>query len=214
MKRIQILLLALCTAFALQAQSTFKIQSANPTTPLYIRISSGSFVLDESGTSITLFNIPDGYYTVEFYANERSNKVLKSVEVYLESDTKTTWLVSRGFRISSEVVATEPQYQDDSRHYPQAISEEDFDDIYEFVNKESFDSNRYKAIVTATKYAYLSTNQIGRLLSLFTFDGDEKLDAAKLLFENAVDKHNYYKLTELFTFSSNKEELLDFINEK
>lgn len=77
----------------------------------------------------------------------------------------------------------------------------------------SFDENRLRMAKLATKNACMKTDQIRQVMRLFSF-GNSRLDFAKHAYAHAYDKQNYTQLVNSFTFSSNKEALMKFLESK
>jgi hypothetical protein len=48
------------------------------------------------------------------------------------------------------------------------------------------------------------------ILQLFTFE-DNKLELAKFAYDYCIDRENYYRVNDVFTFSSSKDELSRFL---
>lgn len=85
-----------------------------------------------------------------------------------------------------------------------------FQQFLTFLQSQSFDSNK---LVEAKKYAAassLSAQQIKEIAAKFTFD-DSRLEFAKAAYTTCWDKANYFLLKSAFSFSSNYDELQDYI---
>jgi hypothetical protein len=83
--------------------------------------------------------------------------------------------------------------------------------ILNAIENESFKSDKMMVAKQATKNKCLSVNQIKQVMDKFTFD-DGKLEFAKLAYSKCSNKDDYYMINELFTFSSSKSELNDYIS--
>jgi hypothetical protein len=94
-----------------------------------------------------------------------------------------------------------------------STAEMDFEGFLTSIQKQSFDKDKVNYVKTYMKNAYLTTDQIKKIVKDITFDAS-RLDAAKFLFTNCVDKPNYYKVSEILSFSSSKTELNDFVKSK
>ena len=94
---------------------------------------------------------------------------------------------------------------------PQYCSDADVADLVVKLKRESFDDSRLKlaktAMVSSLPY---TTEQIRSVARLFSFDSG-RMDYLKFAYSHCYDVQNYYKLTDLFTFSSDRDKLLDFI---
>ena len=97
---------------------------------------------------------------------------------------------------------------------PCGISNEEFSQIKESVQKESFNSTRLtiaKQIIRAKQC--FTVHQITELVKLFSFD-DTRVELAKFAWEFTLDKENFYQVSEALTFTSSKEELMRFLDGK
>jgi len=57
---------------------------------------------------------------------------------------------------------------------------------------------------------YVTTAQVKEVLGFFSFENN-KLDMAKYAYKNTIDKNEYYTVGDVFSFSSNKDELMEYI---
>jgi Domain of unknown function (DUF4476) len=81
------------------------------------------------------------------------------------------------------------------------------------LRKQSFDDNKIKTAKTTIRKGFLYAEDVKKLMSIFSFD-DKKLDLAKFCYRYCIDQQNYFVVTEGFTFSSNADELNDFIDQQ
>lgn len=91
-----------------------------------------------------------------------------------------------------------------------AISSADFNERLGAVKKLSFDDERLAKAKQVFDDEYMTTNQVMEVVKLFSFDG-ARLDFSKWMYKRTVDKKNYYKIDDLLTFGSSKEDLNKFI---
>jgi len=94
-----------------------------------------------------------------------------------------------------------------------AVTEVEFGNFLSALKFQSFEKDKENYIKTYMKNAYLSTNQIKTVINLLSYDSS-KLEIAKLLFDNCVDKQNYFKVAETLQFSSSKTDLNDYVKSK
>ncbi len=78
------------------------------------------------------------------------------------------------------------------------------------IRNESFDQDKVKMARFIAKRNRLSTTQIRAIAQSFSFDGS-KLEFVKYAYIRCVDPENYYALGRIFTFSSNRQELYDYM---
>ena len=76
-----------------------------------------------------------------------------------------------------------------------------------------FDDDKLDYIKVANFKNVFSAKEIILLVKEFTF-GDNKLEAAKLLYRSCYEKQLYFTVAESLTFLSEKEELLDYIKSR
>lgn len=90
----------------------------------------------------------------------------------------------------------------------------DFEQVKKSINNESSSSVKLsltKQILSAKKC--FKCFQIKEIIGLMSFESG-KLEIAKFAYDYAIDKENYYTVAEALSFSSSKEELMDFIKTK
>jgi hypothetical protein len=90
------------------------------------------------------------------------------------------------------------------------ISAQEFNETLAAVNRESFDDKRLNKAKQVFDDEILSTNQVINVVKVFSFD-DSKLDFAKWAYSRTLDKKNYYKVEDQFSFSSTKSNLGNYV---
>lgn len=91
-----------------------------------------------------------------------------------------------------------------------AISSTDFNERVAAIKKVSFDDQRLSKAKQVFDDEYMNTNQVMEVIKPFTFD-DARLDFAKWMYKRTLDKKNYYKIDDLLSFGSSKDDLSKFI---
>jgi hypothetical protein len=97
---------------------------------------------------------------------------------------------------------------------PCIVNTPEFKEVTESISKQSFNSTKVtiaKQIITAKRC--FTSEQIRDIVKLFTFE-DSRLEIAKFAWDFCIDKQNYFKVNDAFTFSSSSEELAKFISGK
>lgn len=89
----------------------------------------------------------------------------------------------------------------------------DFNRAVSIIQKESFENSKLEVAKQMTSNNRLCVAQIIQICRIFSFE-NTKLEYAKYAYWYCVDKHNYYQLNEVFTYSSSKDQLRDFIDNK
>ena len=98
---------------------------------------------------------------------------------------------------------------------PLVYLSEEVNDMCQSIRKESFDDNRLEMakLIVRSRDKMFKTSQIKQMANCFSFE-DSKVEFLKFAFDACVDQNNYYECVSILTFSSNKEELMEFINSK
>lgn len=91
-----------------------------------------------------------------------------------------------------------------------ACSDSDLRQMINTLKKESFDDKKLQLAQSMLNRNRFTVQQIRQLVQVFSFD-DRKLEFFKRAFPACIDQGNYYQCVEDLTFSSNKDELLKFI---
>lgn len=99
--------------------------------------------------------------------------------------------------------------RNDSR-YRRTMSANEFSYFIEKIKQGTFDNRKLEIAKAQTINNYLTANQIGEILTLFSFDSN-RLEYAKFAYEFAVDKQNYVYVADKLNFESNKRELRKYV---
>lgn len=91
-----------------------------------------------------------------------------------------------------------------------AMSTADFGDARSSVASSSFDDTRLSTAKQIISANCMNAAQISTLLGVFSFESS-KLEFAKYAYPFCVDKNNYYKINNAFTFESSKAELNTYV---
>ncbi|WP_026976195.1 DUF4476 domain-containing protein [Flavobacterium tegetincola] len=75
------------------------------------------------------------------------------------------------------------------------------------------DDSKMIMITSTTQFSRFTSRQIYDLVKTLNFENN-KLQLAKQLFSNCVDKQNFYQVYSAFNFESSKRELIDFVGKK
>jgi|GEM_PF-1738306 len=98
---------------------------------------------------------------------------------------------------------------------PMICTPEEVNNMCQSISRESFDDRRMelaKLIVKSSNKRF-TTSQIKQMARCFSFD-NAKVNFLKFAYDYCIDPNNYYDCLSLLTFTSNKEELMEFINSK
>jgi hypothetical protein len=103
------------------------------------------------------------------------------------------------------------RYNDD-RYTIRAMNEQSFAALKETLTKERFDNSRLVIAKQVIDQNYFTTDQVKQLAQMYSFD-NYKLDLVKYAYKNTVNKPDYFTLYEIFSFSSSKEDLANYIRQ-
>ena len=81
------------------------------------------------------------------------------------------------------------------------------------IKKQSFEDTRLKTAKQVITANCLNVDQIIQIANTFNFE-DNKLDFAKYAYDYCIEPRNYFKLNGIFSFSSNVDELSDYVQSR
>lgn len=105
---------------------------------------------------------------------------------------------------------TEPRYDSNCRG---AMPSADFNQATAQIKKTSFSDDKMKIAQQVSRNNCLSVNQIVDICKLFSFE-DDKLEFAKFAYDFTFEKNKYYLVNDVFSFSSSRDELDSFLQNK
>ncbi len=108
----------------------------------------------------------------------------------------------------SPVVYNVPPYPPAPYYLP--MSNYDFNNLRQTMESKSFESTRMEIAKQVLTQRFVSTEQVMNLMNLLTFESS-KLELAKFAYGKTVDKENYFRVNNAFTFESSIHELDDYI---
>jgi len=91
-----------------------------------------------------------------------------------------------------------------------AMNNGDFEEAKRTVAANGFDETRLSTAKQIASSNCLNTNQIAALIKIFGFE-ESKLDFAKYAYDFCVDRNNYFKIANSFSFESSKTELNNYL---
>ena len=97
---------------------------------------------------------------------------------------------------------------------PCMVTLDDMNQIAQVIKKESFENTKIslaKQIISSKKC--FTCVQLKDIIKLFGFE-NSKLEIAKFAYNYAVDKQNYYIINDVFSFSTSKKELNNYISSR
>ena len=198
-------------------------------TPVMAEITGPLSFRETISENIILSNLIPGEYRVRISTTQRGRRGPTSNQpsmvnqvVIVNPEQRTIVSTSRGqtsirsvFDENSQYVhaSINPNIRPNSPNYHQGVplmNENEFKQLYNAIRGESFEENKMRIVNATADYISFSTEQIGQVMRLFSFD-KERLECAKAMSGKTYDSHNLYLLAELFSFSSTKNDFFDFI---
>jgi hypothetical protein len=85
-----------------------------------------------------------------------------------------------------------------------ACSEADLEEILARLGKASFDDGRTRMLESFAADRSFTCDQVVRLVGTFTF-GDGQVRAVRILNPRIIDRQNFFKIYDVFTFDSDKD---------
>lgn len=89
----------------------------------------------------------------------------------------------------------------------------DFTAAMSTIKGQSFEDTRLKTAKQVIAANCLNVDQIIQIANTFSFE-DNKLEFAKFAYDYCIEPRNYFKLNGIFTFSSNVDELSDYVQSR
>ena len=94
--------------------------------------------------------------------------------------------------------------------YSRNMTNEEFYAAKRMVQRENFDENKLIVAKHVVDVSDMTAAQVKEIAILFSFDS-AKLDFVKYAFRNTIDRNNYFMIYDIFSFSSSKGELAQYI---
>lgn len=110
-----------------------------------------------------------------------------------------------------ELMPLQPQPVTSQVQPPHVCTFEEVERMYNTLKKESFDETRLSMAKNMVANNKMAAHQIKRLAESFTFENN-KLAFLKYAYTYCIDRQNYYECVDVLSFSSDKENLMRFIN--
>jgi len=92
-----------------------------------------------------------------------------------------------------------------------AMSSGNFSSALATVKNQGFDETRLKTAKQIAQSNCLNTSQIAEICNVFGFE-ETKLSFAKFAYDYCTEPNNYFKLNNVFSFSSSSEDLSDYVS--
>lgn len=99
---------------------------------------------------------------------------------------------------------------DNGFYQTQVVCDNEFEQMKHTIASRTFDSFKLSLAKEIVSQNQFTSGQIAALLQLMTFESS-KLELAKFAYNNTIDKNNFYRVYDVFTFESTIQELQQFI---
>ena len=228
---VLMILTALPTLWAQGNRGLIKIRLSD-NSPIMVRIDQRYY--DEDARLLTIGNVAPGRHRIKVYLADKQGfqrrnlvydgnlSVQAGMSHYFVIDrrsgsvrTTTARIDDRRERDKEDRYVEDPidrkRYRDElPRGAGRNWTLQDMRDLKERVDDRITDSDKLKLMKSVLNTRRYSTAQTTEMLAWLSFESS-KLDFAKWSYANVTDRGNYWKVEEVFSFSSSKEEFLRFI---
>lgn len=184
-------------AFVASAQSINGISIDSPNEKVIIYINRQKISLPTNSCFIS--NLKYGSYKIEAYTQNNNRNPIYREDVIFRGDI-IYLTIGRG---NSSNGCYDSKYTE--------MSPNEFNDFMNRYKRQVFNSDKQNFLNTALLTSGFNVDQVVTLLKTESFDSDKK-KLLKRIYPNIVNKNSFYKILDLFTFSSDKKEITDFIS--
>ena len=219
MRKIIISFYILLAALSLKAQSISGIRIDGGNTPILVYFGGNQMCMPT--TTCFVANLKSGYYTVEVYSTRFSRpgeRVWKGERLYKDN------VYFNGIGVTEIVVDGRDEIRSDNRpgrpghgghrpdydQYDRVMNSQLFNTFLNSVKKVSFKDDRMTLINTALASSDFTSGQCLQLTKLYTFD-DDRMEIMKMMYPRIVNKEAFFTVIATLTFSSNKDEMNEFV---
>lgn len=183
---------------------------------------------DRHGRTITIGNLPRGWHDLRVYEYLEYKKgggrakLLYTGRIRIDAGTVTHCVVDKQTgRMRIRTMDMEDAYLDydqpDNNDVPgtssNILTDKDLTDLKARTDDRITDTEKLKLMKSVLAERTYYSVQVRRMMEWLTFE-DSKLDFAKWSYDRALDKQDYWKLEDLFTFSSSKDEFNEYISSR
>lgn len=189
---------------------------------------------NKHGRTVTIGNLPRGWHDLRVYEyleykkGGARAKLLYTGRIRIDAGTVTHCVVDRQTgRMRTRTMDIEDayldydqpdnndRYNDNERHERKsnALNNEDLNDLKARVEDRITDTERLKLMKSVLEQRTYYSVQVRTMVDWLAFESS-KLDFAKWSYERALDKQDYWKLEDVFSFSSSKDEFNQYISSR
>ena len=241
MKKVFTLLAAMLLAVMIYAYPNQSMISISNNSKTAIRLMVDGNRYRASNNAVLINNLNAGYHSIKVYQLKKNYGGVRSgsvnnnyqlvynVNVYVKPQYYVDIIIIRfgkAFFDEQPIAAgyygddDEDDWGDNNSNYNgnnnhnynsnRLMNMQSFDHFIESLGNESFDNTRMniaKQVISTNRF---TTAQVKEIMGFFSFE-NSKLDIAKYALKYTVNKGNYFTLADEFSFSSNKDELIRYI---
>lgn len=190
---------------------------------------------NKHGRTITIGNLPKGWHDLRVYEYLEYRKgggrakLLYTGRIRIEPGTVTACVVDRQTgRMRTRTMDIEDAYldydqpdnddrynDDNDRHDRNSniLNNQDLNDLKARVEDRITDTEKLKLMKSVLEQRRYYSVQVRTMMEWLAFESS-KLDFAKWSYDRALDKQDYWKLEDVFTFSSSKDEFNQYISSR
>lgn len=238
MKKIFTLLITIALSvslYAFQGPSKLSITSA---TSDHIRVIVDGNKYPANNNVLTINDLDAGFHTVKIFRvnnyrrtyNDNSFNRFELVyngRVYLKPQYFVDIVINRfGKAFVDEQLMSPADYPDEADEWDEmgyinsgdnnfpsigsGMSASSFERFKQSLNNEGFDNTRLSIAKQVISTNYFTSKQAKEIVELFTYESS-KVEIAKFTYKYTLDKGSYFLVNDAFTYSSSKQELMEYI---
>jgi hypothetical protein len=197
----------------LNAYSAIEVQQDfNPPSGMYVRRCGQSNSGNQNGgysqTTTTTSNTNVLGATVNAPGLNVSINISDPIDMHTSTTTTTTTTSSSNSNSNSNQNTQNNTSNSNCNGWPMKAA--DFSAAKKTITDGSFDETKLSTAKSIAASNCLSSDQVVQVCNLFSFE-ETKLAFAKFAFKYTTDPKNYFKVNNVFSFSTSKEELNQFI---
>lgn len=227
------LLTAVIPSFATHTERSILEIRLSDHSPLVVSVDGRNF--NKHGRTVTVGNLPKGWHELRVYEyleykkGGARAKLLYSGRIRIDAGTVTECVVDvQTQRMRIKTMDIEDVYLDydehdetgnpdnrrnDDRRSSNILDNRDMQDLQARVEDRITDTERMKLMQSVLADRTYYSVQVRTMLNWLSFEST-RLDFAKWSYTRVVDKQDYWKLEDVFSFSSSKDEFNKHINQK
>lgn len=223
-------LVAMSSAFAgYHERSVLEIRLSDHS-PLVVSVDGRNY--NKHGRTVTVGNLPKGWHDLRVYEyleykkGGARAKLLYTGRIRIDAGTVTHCIVdvqTRRMRIKTmDLEDTYLDYdddrdnderRDDNSRRGNVFSTQDMDDLKARVDDRITDTDKLTLMKSVLSDRRYYSTQVRTMMDWLSFESS-RVDFAKWSYDRALDKQDYWKLEDVFTFSSSKDEFNKHISNR